>query len=64
MNTRIGRNLPSLEEGDVEDGRVVVDELEEEHLEGEAVLVLRLRLTPLYTPHKHNVMTSAECARH
>ena len=47
MNTRIGRNLPSLEEGDVEDGRVVVDELEEEHLEGEAVLVLRVRLTAL-----------------
>ena len=33
-------NLPALEESDIEDGRVVVDELEEEHLEGETVFVL------------------------
>ena len=32
-----------LEEGDVEEVRVVVDELEAEHLEGEAVLELDLR---------------------
>lgn len=31
-----------FEEGDVEAGGVVVDELEEEHLQGEAVLVVRL----------------------
>ena len=31
--------LPALEEGYVEYGAVVVDELEEEHLEGVAILV-------------------------
>lgn len=31
-----------FEEGDVEAGGVVVDELEEEHLQGEAVLIVRL----------------------
>lgn len=31
-----------LGEGDVETGRVVVDELKEEHFQGQAVLVLRL----------------------
>lgn len=34
--------LPSQEEGDVEGGTVQVDKLEEEHLESEAVLPLRL----------------------
>lgn len=34
-------DLP-FEEGDVEAGGVVVDELEEEHLQGKAVLVVRL----------------------
>ena len=33
-------NIPALEERNVEDGYVVVDELEQEHLEREAVLVL------------------------
>ena len=33
----------ALGEGDVEDGGVVVDELEEVDLEGEGVVVLRLR---------------------
>lgn len=34
--------LPSQEESDVERGTVQVDKLEEEHLESEAVLPLRL----------------------
>ncbi len=33
----------TLEEGDVEDGRVEVDELEDEHFERQVVLELRLR---------------------
>ena len=32
----------ALSEGDVKTGRVIVDELKEEHLEGEAVLILSL----------------------
>ena len=32
----------ALEEGDVEDGRVEVDELEDEHFEGQVVVKVRL----------------------
>lgn len=35
-------DIPALEESDVEDGGVEVYELEEEHLEGEAVLIFRV----------------------
>lgn len=34
---------PPLEEGDVEDGRIEIDELEYEDFEGEVVLEFRLR---------------------
>jgi len=36
-------NKAALEEGDVENGRVEVDELENEHLEREVVVKLGLR---------------------
>ena len=39
---RCFRTVPSEEEGDVEGGAVEIHKLEEEHLEGEAVLPLRL----------------------
>lgn len=39
----VAHELP-LEEGHVEAGRVVVDELEEEHLHRQLVLVLQVRL--------------------
>ncbi len=32
--------IPSLEESNVEDGGVVVNKLEQEHLEGEAILIV------------------------
>ena len=35
-------SLPALEERNVEESAVVVNELEEEHLECEAVLILRV----------------------
>ena len=35
-------NELALEEGDVDDGRVKVDELEDEHFEGQVVIELRL----------------------
>lgn len=40
---------PALEEADVDDGGVEVDELEDEHLEDELVLELRLRAVHLCT---------------
>ena len=42
-----GCDVPALEECDVEEGGVVVDELEDEHLESETVLVLRVSATVL-----------------
>ena len=58
---------PALEEGDVEYGAVEVNKLEEEHLEGEAVLKLgvsawslKVREEPSYTAvnlsSKHNII--------
>ena len=38
---RVAHKLP-LEEGDVDDGGVEVDELEDEHFEGEVVVEIRL----------------------
>ena len=40
-------SAPALEEGDVEERGVVVDELEDEHLERQTVLVLRVSATVL-----------------
>ena len=42
---RVADELP-LEEGDVDDGGVEVDELEDEHFEGE--VVVKLRLCPVH----------------
>ena len=41
VSTGIAHKLP-LEEGDVEDGGVEVDELEDEHLERQVVIEIRL----------------------
>ena len=43
--TGVAHKLP-LEEGDVDDGGVEVDELEDEHFEGE--VVVKLRLCPVH----------------
>ena len=52
--SRVANKFP-LEEGDVEDGRVVVDELEEVDLEGEAVVELGLGAVQLQVsqPNSH-----------
>ena len=54
---RVADELP-LEEGDVDDGGVEVDELEDEHFEGE--IVVKLRLGPVHLWKGGNVTASRQ----